>query len=128
AAIAWYYILKHGGLKPGGLNFDAKVRRGSVSPIDRIRGHILALDTYGAGLRIAAELRADLTFRGMLEARYRGWQTETGRRIDCGGFSLDDCRDHILTIGDTPPLIESGQEEVFEHMLNAAQARAYRKM
>ena len=30
--MAMYEILKNGGLAPGGLNFDAKVRRGSFEP------------------------------------------------------------------------------------------------
>ena len=41
---AFYLILKAGGLAPGGLNFDAKVRRQSIDPADLLLGHIGGLD------------------------------------------------------------------------------------
>ena len=41
-----YYILKHGGLGSGGVNFDAKVRRESFEPIDLFYAHIGSMDAF----------------------------------------------------------------------------------
>ncbi len=35
-----YTILKYGGFQSGGVNFDAKIRRESVDPVDLFYGHI----------------------------------------------------------------------------------------
>src|SRR5699024_11487523 len=42
--LAMYEILKNGGLGRGGLNFDAKVRRGSFTPEDLFHAHIAGMD------------------------------------------------------------------------------------
>ena len=42
--LAMYEILKNGGLGSGGLNFDAKVRRGSFEPEDLFHAHIAGMD------------------------------------------------------------------------------------
>ena len=54
-----YYILKHGGIAPGGVNFDAKVRRESFEPIDLFHAHVGGMDAFARGLKIAAAMRAD---------------------------------------------------------------------
>ena len=54
-----YYILKHGGLGSGGVNFDAKVRRESFEPIDLFYAHVGGMDAFARGLKIAAAIRAD---------------------------------------------------------------------
>jgi xylose isomerase len=45
--------LKYGGLKTGGVNFDAKVRRESFEPIDLFHAHIGGMDAFARGLKIA---------------------------------------------------------------------------
>ena len=54
-------VLKQGGLAPGGLNFDAKVRRESTDVEDLFIGHINGMDTYARGLRNAARMQAEGT-------------------------------------------------------------------
>ncbi|EBX4816857.1 xylose isomerase, partial [Salmonella enterica subsp. enterica serovar Newport] len=39
-ALAYYYILQAGGLKSGGTNFDAKIRRQSLDPQDLLIAHV----------------------------------------------------------------------------------------
>ena len=51
-----YYILKHGGLGSGGVNFDAKVRRESFEPIDLFYAHIGSMDAFAKGLKVAAAI------------------------------------------------------------------------
>ena len=40
----FYYIFSNGGLKQGGLNFDAKIRRQSIDPEDLFYAHIGGMD------------------------------------------------------------------------------------
>src|SRR5215468_9764757 len=51
-------LLKYGGLAPGGINFDAKVRRESFEPVDLFHAHIGGMDAFARGLKIAAKIRA----------------------------------------------------------------------
>jgi len=44
-------IVEQGGLAPGGLNFDCKVRRESTDPEDLFVGHINGMDAYARGLK-----------------------------------------------------------------------------
>ena len=46
-------ILKQNGLGTGGLNFDAKVRRSSIDPMDLFYAHIGGMDAFACGLIIA---------------------------------------------------------------------------
>ena len=47
-------ILKYGGISPGGVNFDAKVRRESFEPLDLFHAHVGGMDAFARGLKIAA--------------------------------------------------------------------------
>jgi len=42
-------ILAQGGLTPGGINFDAKVRRESFEPVDLFHAHIGGMDAFAVG-------------------------------------------------------------------------------
>ncbi len=64
-------ILKYGGLAPGGINFDAKVRRESFEPIDLFHAHIGGMDAFARGLKIAAAIRADGQLDKMLQGALR---------------------------------------------------------
>merc|ERR1712048_836182 len=82
-------VVQQGGLQPGGLNFDAKVRRESTDPEDLFIGHINGMDTYARGLRAAAKLIADGSIDEMVASRYAGFEgTEAGRKIANGSASL----------------------------------------
>ncbi|MEI6877123.1 MAG: xylose isomerase, partial [Spirochaetota bacterium] len=50
ATFMMYEILKNGGIGKGGLNFDAKPRRGSWTPKDLVISHISGMDTFARGL------------------------------------------------------------------------------
>jgi xylose isomerase len=62
-----YSILKYGGLAPGGVNFDAKVRRESFEPVDLFHAHIGGMDAFARGLKIAAAMRADNAIQKLLD-------------------------------------------------------------
>ena len=63
-------LLKY-GLAPGGVNFDAKVRRESFEPIDLFYAHIGGMDAFARGLKIAAAIRADKALEKIVERSLR---------------------------------------------------------
>lgn len=54
-------VVNQGGLAPGGLNFDAKLRRESTDIEDLFIAHISGMDTWARALRGVAHLKADGT-------------------------------------------------------------------
>ena len=77
-------LLKYGGIAPGGVNFDAKVRRESFEPIDLFHAHIGGMDTFARGLKIAAAIRADGALADFLRQRYASWDGGVGAEIEGG--------------------------------------------
>ena len=110
-------IIKQGGFETGGLNFDCKVRRESVDPVDLFIGHIGAMDAYALGLRKAAKMQEDGTLDKMLMERYSTWETdEMGKKIEAGTATLEECVEYAKAKGE-PPMI-SGKQELYEMMRN----------
>jgi xylose isomerase len=110
-------VLKQGGLGSGGLNFDCKVRRESVDPVDLFLGHIGAMDAYALGLRKAVKLQEEGMLEKMLQERYATWSTEDiGRKIESGEATLEECAEYAKSKGE-PPLV-SGKQELFEMIRN----------
>lgn len=64
-------MLKQGGLNPGGLNFDAKVRRESTNVRDMFIAHIGAMDTLARGLKGAAKIIQDGYFEDYLKVEQK---------------------------------------------------------
>ena len=81
-------LLKYGGLHPGGINFDAKVRRESFEPVDLFHAHIGGMDAFARGLKIAAAIRADGMLDKMLKERYSSWDSRHRRRDRSGQGEL----------------------------------------
>lgn len=65
----WQTIVEQGGLQPGGLNFDAKVRRESTDLEDLFIAHIGAMDAFARGLRNAIRIIEDGLIAGMVKVR-----------------------------------------------------------
>ncbi len=59
ATYAMLVVLKQGGLGSGGLNFDAKLRRGSTDSQDLLYAHIGGMDTVARGLITAQKIIDD---------------------------------------------------------------------
>lgn len=59
--------MEQGGLQPGGLNFDAKVRRESTEPEDLFIAHIGAMDAFASGLRNAVRIIEEGLIAGMVK-------------------------------------------------------------
>lgn len=112
-----YSILKYGGLAPGGINFDAKVRRESFDPEDLFHAHIGGMDAFARGLTIAAAMRADGAIQKLLEERYASWAGPLGQRIEAGKESLASLEKEMLAKGEAEPC-RSGRQELFENVIN----------
>lgn len=116
--LAMWVILKQGGLKPGGVNFDAKVRRGSTDPVDLFYAHIGAMDAFARGLKVAARLIKEGTLDAVIRERYRSFNSGIGRRIEEGKATLHDLEASAIKCGE--PKQESGRQELLENLLNQA--------
>jgi xylose isomerase len=116
-ALAFYYILKQGGLGKGGFNFDAKVRRQSLDPADLLYGHVGGLDVLARGLKGAAALIADGEFDKNLDDRYAGWNQQGAAAMLKGERTLEQISDWVLA-ENINPQPKSGRQEYLENLVN----------
>src|SRR5882724_9981870 len=93
-------ILKMGGFKTGGTNFDAKVRRESFEPVDLFYAHIGGMDAFARGLKIAAAIREDGRLESFVRQRYSSWDSGIGSKIEAGKTSFKDLEKYMLEKGD----------------------------
>ena len=112
-----YEILRHGGLAPGGFNFDAKLRRQSTDRTDLFHAHIGALDTLARALLVAADLLEHDELGTLKSQRYAGWDGELGRGILDGSLSLADLEARVAA-GSIDPRRVSGSQERLENVVN----------
>ena len=57
--LCMYEVLQQGGISPGGLNFDSKPRRGSMTHEDIFLAYISGMDSFALGLKIAYKIIED---------------------------------------------------------------------
>jgi len=110
-------VIDQGGLAPGGLNFDCKVRRESIDIRDLFVAHIGAMDALARGLRNAAKIVQDGILSRMLKDRYLSFSnSEIGRAIEKGTATLEECETFVKEHGEPTP--HSGRQEHFEAVVN----------
>jgi xylose isomerase len=114
--LAMYVLLRYGGFKTGGLNFDAHVRRQSIDPEDLFHAHIGGMDAFARGLKIAASLVRDKALSKFVAARYKGWNTGLGRKIEKWQMDFKKLEKYTLAHGE--PKVQSGRQELIENVLN----------
>jgi xylose isomerase len=112
-----YSVLKYGGFKTGGVNFDAKVRRESFEPIDLFYAHIGGMDAFARGLKIAAAMRADGQLEKLLKDRYASWDGGLGAEIEAGKHSFKSLEKIMLERGEAAANT-SGRQEMIENLIN----------
>ena len=110
-------LLKYGGFKTGGVNFDAKVRRESFEAMDLFHAHIGGMDAFAAGLKIAADIRADGELARLLTERYSSWDSGIGAEIEKGTQSFKTLETYMLEQGEIQSN-ESGRQEMLENLIN----------
>ena len=117
ATLIMYEIIKAGGFKSGGLNFDAKLRRCSNTFEDLFYGYITAMDTYALGLINAEKIIADGRIDEMLEDRYKSYDSEIGQRILSQTITLDELVNEVEKLDKIP--VSSGRQEYLEGIINS---------
>ena len=110
-------LLKHGGVAPGGVNFDAKVRRESFDPMDLFHAHIGGMDAFARGLKIAAAIRADNALGKFVDQRYSSWDNGIGAEIESGKADFKSLENYMLEKGEVAAN-ESGRQELIENVVN----------
>lgn len=114
-ALAYYEVLRGGGLQSGGTNFDAKIRRQSLDPADLILGHVGGMDTCARALKAAAALLADGGLETARASRYAGWSTPKAQAMLQGGLAEAAARVGAEALEPEP---KSGRQERLENLWN----------
>ena len=120
--LAMYEILKNGGLGRGGLNFDAKVRRGSFEPEDLFRAHIVGMDSFAVGLKVAQKLLDDKVLENIIEDRYSSFTEGIGKDIVEGNTDFHKLEEHALglsEINNKSGRLEEIKATINQYLLNA---------
>jgi xylose isomerase len=113
-ALALYEILRAGGIGTGGFNFDAKLRRQSVDPVDLLHAHVGGMDAIARGLLAAAAMLEDGSREHFVRERYAGWDGPLGRAIRDGELGLPDLERTVLE-SELEPRPRSGRQEMLEN-------------
>jgi xylose isomerase len=113
---AMLVILGQGGLGSGGLNFDAKLRRGSTDLEDLFHAHIGGMDAFARGLITAQKIIDDGLLKEFVEQRYASYSSGEGKRILSGEADFDELEAWILKKGE--PHLISGHQEYLENLIN----------
>jgi xylose isomerase len=115
--LAMVEMLRAGGFTDGGFNFDSKVRRQSIDPVDMVHGHVGAVDVVARALLVAEAIVRDGRIDAARTQRYAGWDGEVGRSILDEGASLASIAD-LAVERDLQPKHRSGGQERLENLVN----------
>lgn len=114
--LAMYEILLNNGLGSGGLNFDAKVRRGSFDPEDLFHAHIAGMDSFAIGLKVANRLLEDRVLEDVISDRYSSFTHGIGLDIVEGKTDFHKLEQYALSLGEIQN--KSGRQERLKAILN----------
>ncbi|KAM9513191.1 xylose isomerase-like isoform 1-T1 [Salvelinus alpinus] len=109
-------VIEQGGLQPGGLNFDAKVRRESTDLEDLFIAHVGAMDAFARGLRNAVRIIEEGVITSMVKERYMSFSHGIGQKVEDGSTSLEELEDFVKQNGE--PKVTSGKQEKYETVFN----------
>ena len=113
---AMLIVLEAGGVKGGGINFDAKIRRNSTDPEDLFYAHVGGMDAFARALIIADNILQRSDYKKIREDRYASFDTGKGKEFEEGKLSLEDLRDFAMENGE--PAVKSGKQEYLENIIN----------
>ena len=95
--MAFYYIFSNGGLKQGGLNFDAKIRRQSIDPEDLFYAHIGGMDVAARTLLAVEKMINDDQFNmNYIMIGTKDWDEELGQFIHNKNNDLESIADKVI--------------------------------
>ncbi len=110
-------VLRAGGFVNGGLNFDAKARRGSMTPEDMFLSYIAGMDAFALGLKNAYRIIEDGRIDSFVKERYASYTSGIGADIVNGNTSLEALSAYALALGSVE-CHTSGRQEYLESIVN----------
>ncbi len=121
--LAMYEIIKNDGLGSGGLNFDAKVRRGSFDTEDLFHAHIAGMDAFAIGTKVAQRLVEDKVLENFIADRYSSYTEGIGLEIVEGKADFHSLEKYALGLGEIRN--KSGRQEYLKATINKYILEAY---
>ena len=112
---AMLVFLKSEGLKGGGINFDAKVRRNSTDLEDLFIAHIQGADIFARALIASEHILTKTPYSKMLEERYNSFDSGNGKGFENGELSIKDL--YKIGVEQTDFANTSGKQELYESIL-----------
>ena len=109
-------IHQAGGIKPGGINFDAKVRRNSTDLEDLFVAHISGMDAFARAFIVADTILKESDYLKFRTERYASFDKGQGKAFEEGKLSLEDLRTYTFQNGE--PQLRSGKQEWLESIIN----------
>ncbi|MBK0381462.1 xylose isomerase [Pedobacter sp. SD-b] len=113
---AMLIILDAGGVKGGGINFDAKIRRNSTDAADLFYAHVGGMDLFARALITADNILQKSDYKKIRTDRYSSFDTGKGKEFEEGKLSLEDLRAYAIEKGE--PETISGKQEFLENLIN----------
>ena len=117
-SLCMYEVIKAGGFTNGGLNFDAKARRGSNTKEDIFLSYIAGMDAFAFGLRAAEKIIADGRIDEFVSERYSSYEHGIGKKIADGSATIEELEEYALGLGEVTTNT-SGRQEYLESVVNA---------
>ncbi len=109
-------ILEAGGVKGGGINFDAKIRRNSTDASDLFYAHVGGMDLFARALITADNILQKSEYKKIRTDRYASFDSGKGKEFEEGKLSLEDLRNYAIEKGE--PATISGKQEYLENLIN----------
>ncbi len=109
-------VVEAHGLRGGGINFDAKIRRNSTDGADLFYAHIGGMDSFARALLVAASVWEQSEYRTLRSKRYMSYDKGQGKAFEEGRLSLEDLRQYAIDHGE--PETISGRQEYMENIIN----------
>ncbi|SEK82944.1 D-xylose isomerase [Aquimarina amphilecti] len=113
---AMLVFLKAEGLKGGGVNFDAKIRRNSTDIEDVFLAHIGGADVFARALITADKIITSSSYKKLREQRYSSFDIGKGKEFESGVLKLNDLYEIASDTGELA--LQSGKQELFENIIN----------
>lgn len=115
---AMLVVLQSGGLRGGGINFDAKTRRNSTDPEDLFIAHISGMDNFARATIAADKVLTSSKYPQMRKHRYAGFDAGSGADFEAGKLTLKELAKLGAEAGEPPQT--SGRQELYEAIINQA--------
>ena len=109
-------VLQAGGIKNGGINFDAKTRRNSTDLADIFHAHIGGMDAFARALLIAQAMLDDGEYTSIVKERYASFSSGKGKLFTQGKVGLEELRTLAHKKGEPEQI--SGKQEYIENLIN----------